>query len=743
MATCVDEEGGLFLVRNSCHGGVGYPIHVKKVMGKEHGVQCEVKECTDYMRVAWKSGLKTAMCRHLQAVDTNCVFPAETELVPDALQDLSASGSYRMFTNDRVEECIALKACAEKAKSPCFVPVGESKRFTHFSIYAGDVHYYSRFGRVVVTADLMNGTLDCRCCRRKRSCIHKCMCLWYLRQEDLLENFRAVCAESGDESGEEFDREDESISLQFQSTSPDEVYPPVDNEVVLAMCKYLHEEKRIPLRDANSRTPHPLTCMKFVPRETTCHYCSVPLSAAIKITNKAMVVTLNNVVEGVETYYKRCEKCSMCFRYQEIERDVHNFNDIFLIGLDVCWFLRDSLQQHLPIGSVAKALEGRLNRRLNIQNVINAYLHFDALSDHLYNYNCLLCGFHPTTLIMDLNKKVSFACNKSQLELPENYNREDADFVDCDRFWEKVELAMVLRGFPGRMVPELVVETNLLSWSPFIGRSTRRSSLLLNTEHRKVDRSSGELENDCRDITEERLLELLHNSTLKEVQSFAKPLGFKPKGTKLDIIVQVKNAVSKDEAKFKKAFTKMWGCSGGWVSGTCPHGVIYTLKFVLRAESPRDYVDLILSMAHQPNIIISDMANMLVAHGNKRKKDMFHPFNGMVAEPTQSNVQKALDGDLEISIPWIEFTNDNNGIPATSEAHPISASAQHLCLFDRFHERNAKRKEEALRRVTNITELKGKLDTQKDEQLHASYNHDSRYLNQMKPINHIPLPIQH
>ena len=45
MATCVDDESGQFLVCNSCHGGVGYPIRVKKVMGKEHGVQCEVKEC--------------------------------------------------------------------------------------------------------------------------------------------------------------------------------------------------------------------------------------------------------------------------------------------------------------------------------------------------------------------------------------------------------------------------------------------------------------------------------------------------------------------------------------------------------------------------------------------------------------------------------------------------------------------------------------------------------------------------
>ena len=50
--------------------------------------------------------------------------------------------------------------------------------------------------------------------------------------------------------------------------------------------------------------------------------------------------------------------------------------------------------------------------------MVNAYLHFDALSDHSYDYNCLLCGYHPTTLIMDLNKKVSFACNMSDMELP-------------------------------------------------------------------------------------------------------------------------------------------------------------------------------------------------------------------------------------------------------------------------------------------------------------------------------------
>jgi len=340
---------------------------------------------------------------------------------------------------------------------------------------------------------------------------------------------------------------------------------------------------------------------------------------------------------------------------------------------------------------------------------------------------------------MDLNKKVSFACDKSQLELPEEYDQNDADYVDCECFWEKVELAMLVRGFPRRTVPEFEVQTQLLSWSPFIGKMTRKNDLLLNTEHRKIDRNSGELERDCRDITEERLLELLNNSTSKEVSSFVRTLGLKPKGTKLDVVMQVKHAISKDDATFKKAFKQLWGCSGGWVSGTCPHGVIYALKFVLRAESPRDYVDLILSMEHQPNIIISDMANMVVAHGNKRERNMFSPFNGMVAEPTKSNVQEALAGTLEVSLPWLdgEAKDCKASHKKKSERHPFSGSEHHLCLFDRLHEKNVKKDEEALRRVTNVKELKGKLNSQKDEQLHAAYNHDSRYLNQMKAVNHI------
>ena len=111
------------------------------------------------------------------------------------------------------------------------------------------------------------------------------------------------------------------------------------------------------------------------------------------------------------------------------------------------------------------------------------------------------------------------------------------------------------------------------------------------------------------------------------------------------------------------------------MSGTCPHSIIYSLKFVLRAESPRDYIDILLSMAHKPNIVIIDMANMLVAHSKNRTKGMFHPNDGMVAEPTEENIKLANEGK---NFPGLKEKSQkmSKRIPILSlEVHSICASS--------------------------------------------------------------------
>ena len=106
----------------------------------------------------------------------------------------------------------------------------------------------------------------------------------------------------------------------------------------------------------------------------------------------------------------------------------------------------------------------------------------------------------------------------------------------------------------------------------------------------------------------------------------------------------------------------------------CTHGIVYGLKFVLRAESPRDYIDILLSMKHQPTICIIDMAHMVVAHGNKRKQNMLHPHDGRVAEATEENMNKAVAGTLSLSFPFLVEQKSKPTQSVEEDVHPVTGS---------------------------------------------------------------------
>ena len=56
---------------------------------------------------------------------------------------------------------------------------------------------------------------------------------------------------------------------------------------------------------------------------------------------------------------------------------------------------------------------------------------------------------------------------------------------------------------------------------------------------------------------------------------------------------------------------------------------------------PWNYAYLFLSVGHQPNVSVIDIANMLAARGNKWQQNMFHPHNAMVVDSSEENVQEA------------------------------------------------------------------------------------------------------
>ena len=96
-------------------------------------------------------------------------------------------------------------------------------------------------------------------------------------------------------------------------------------------------------------------------------------------------------------------------------------------------------------------------------------------------------------------------------------------------------------------------------------------------------------------MTEELILEMLTNHFYLKLKNTAKSCKLPTTTSRMDIVMRVKNAIATNDNNFKKLFSKLWGHSGGWLPFSCQYGIVYYLKFILRAESLRDYVDGLLS----------------------------------------------------------------------------------------------------------------------------------------------------
>lgn len=167
----------------------------------------------------------------------------------------------------------------------------------------------------------------------------------------------------------------------------------------------------------------------------------------------------------------------------------------------------------------------------------------------------------------------------------------------------------------------------------------------------------------------------------------------------------------------------------------CPCGVVYSIKCCLRAESPRDSADILLSWKHIPNVVIYDFARGLATHTNLRSPEVltFTPHDGHLADPTDSNIKMAKEGKLKISLPWL---NIKKQVP-DSNGHSVTGSAEHYVLNDKYLEDNSKDPRDALRKIGLVAQLAGKVNSQVVEQFFSKLKKNNYFMNMTLPSTHV------
>ncbi|KAK1900237.1 HMG domain containing protein 3 [Dissostichus eleginoides] len=202
----------------------------------------------------------------------------------------------------------------------------------------------------------------------------------------------------------------------------------------------------------------------------------------------------------------------------------------------------------------------------------------------------------------------------------------------------------------------------------------------------------------------------------------------------MDLVIRLREQM-KSRSTYDKVFQKVWGASGGWAVIMCPCGIVNAVKFNVRAESPRDYADMLLSFKHMPNVAIYDFARGLVTHTNLREPEKmpFRPNEGRLTDDTPANLLSAAKSALTINLPWLKFKKE----PADTNGHPTTGSADHYVLYDTFHEANTKDPKDCLRKIGLVPELRGLINSQTAEQLFSKMRKNNYFLNMMSPGSHV------
>ncbi|XP_067303567.1 uncharacterized protein [Pseudorasbora parva] len=730
---CIDEVNGIYSVQKTFLGH-SVPLHVQnKTWGENHRVTCESQECQGNMDLAWRSGIKAYRCVHLRSV-TYCTNTAKLDTLRE--DSLAKMVQTKWFTEETRKNCLARQSLSRENNVPLSVCLNfgfpQIKKIV--SVFEPTVSYYSVLRRVMVVYNTKLNSWHCPCSKTKRSCPHIYVAKWHFFQEQP-ELFRTVrSTEEAVDSVGKTDKHECLGGTEEGVTSP--LYPP-KGDGLSSMVKYILKDKKLPavlpdhLRLPSKELQYP---KQLVPEEMICQRCpgNVPLSEPILITDKARILTSFGIIEDVSTYCKRCPVCALCYRYQEWKDGVHNFSDRILLDLPLCVSLRNLLQVHTAVSRAVDYLQLTTGVKFPSKDaVLHAYLHFEALTDHDYNYSCVTCGDHPAVVIMDLHKKGAFHLSISDLEdPPESYNGE----VDCDMFWNALAMEMIGRGFvKSSKENPFLVPPSYNFWAPWIGPRTR-SDIVLNTEFAKIHAPKSAAEVQEITVTEDRLTDELSKQKVGVLRKLCRECGLDATGSRNDILLRISREMKSRHA-YDKIFQKIWAASGGWAVVLCPCGIVYSIKHNIRSESPRDFADILLSWRHMPNVAIYDFARGLATHTNLREPEKvpFSPFEGRLLAPSAERIALAKQGKVKVSLPWLESSK----IVPDRGGHPVTGSAEHYCLYDKFHEANTKDDRDLLRKISLVPQLAGKVNSQVAEQFFAKLKKNNYFLNMSQPSTHV------
>ncbi|XP_068442460.1 HMG domain-containing protein 3 isoform X2 [Clinocottus analis] len=362
---------------------------------------------------------------------------------------------------------------------------------------------------------------------------------------------------------------------------------------------------------------------------THCGLCSYPLFKGGQSTvagQEDCWLLTETLIQTANLQLKVClnVQCLALHSFTDLHPGLFNIGNRLLVSIDLFLKIRTSIKQgQAPPQAARNILNHTPNHPVHslsaeemsqIQELLlSGYWAFECLTVRDYNdMICGICGVAPKLEIAQRYTSNVLELKNVEFTWPEF---SVSDEVHMDDFWVTMESEAIEQATFPTDIPVTRVDASIIA--PFIP-PLMRSPTVINTEKDKVlshtQPPSGDPSVLVRLIHDGQLrLDKLEEHSENELRTILDrcAASITPDSTKNELLGSLISLYTLVHGGLSTAPQPPPHLTAGKLSKVCPHKVVCGSKYLVRGETARDHVDLLLSSRYWPPVYVSDCARQV------------------------------------------------------------------------------------------------------------------------------------
>ncbi|KAM5214352.1 HMG domain-containing protein 3 isoform 3-T3 [Hipposideros larvatus] len=422
---------------------------------------------------------------------------------------------------------------------------------------------------------------------------------------------------------------------------------------------------------------------------TQCLLCSSPLfkggQNSLAGPQECWLLTASRL-QVVTAQVKMClnPHCLALHSFMDIYTGLFNVANKLLVSLDLLFAIRNQIKlgedPRVSVSALLKSVQEQTEKTLTLEELsqlqellCNGYWAFECLTVRDYNdMICGICGVAPKVEMAQRSEENVLALKSVEFTWPEFLGSSE---VNVEDFWATMETEVIEQvAFPAS-IPITKFDASVIA--PFFP-PLMRGAVVVNTEKDKspdvqpVPGNGSVLvrllqEGTCK-------LEEMGSYSAEELQCLLRqcgvPYGAEDSKDQLCVSLLALYESVQNGARVRQPPPHL---TGGKIYKVCPHQVVCGSKYLVRGESARDHVDLLVSSRHWPPVYVVDMATPVALCADlcypELTSQMWGRNQGCFSSPTEPPVS--------VSCP--ELLDQNYAVDMTeaehSVQHPVTKTA--------------------------------------------------------------------